>query len=63
MGLLQSGVVPKNSGKALILKKGQSLRADGRTVVDCVAFNLHTLRERFDQAGTKTNQAEIFKGQ
>jgi uncharacterized protein YcgI (DUF1989 family) len=32
----------------------------GRTIVDFVAFNLHDLRERFDQARTKTNQTKIF---
>lgn len=53
-------VIPKNSGRAYILKKGQRLRIAGRTVVDFVAFNLHDLRERFDQARTKTNQAKIF---
>jgi len=60
MTLLQSEVVPKNSGKAFIVKKGQRLRVAGRTVVDFVAFNLHNLRERFDQARTKTNQVKIF---
>ncbi len=60
MVLLQSEVVPKNSGKAFIVKKGQRLRVAGRTVVDFVAFNLYNLRERFDQARTKTNQVKIF---
>jgi len=60
MTLLQSEVVPKNSGKAFIVKKGQRLRVAGRTVVDFVAFNLYNLRERFDQARTKTNQVKIF---
>ncbi|MGH7843698.1 MAG: DUF1989 domain-containing protein [Candidatus Binatia bacterium] len=60
MTLLRSEVVPKNSGKAFAVKKGQRLRVAGRTVVDFVAFNLHDVRERFDQARTKTNQAKIF---
>ena len=60
MALLQSEVVPKNSGKAFAVKKGQRLRVAGRTVVDFVAFNLRDVRERFDQARTKTNQAKIF---
>ena len=50
MAVLESVVVPKNSGKAFVVKKGQRLRVAGRTVVDFVAFNLHNLRERFDQA-------------
>jgi uncharacterized protein YcgI (DUF1989 family) len=60
MAVLESVVVPKNSGKSFVVKKGQRLRVDGRTVVDFVAFNLHNLRERFDQARTKTNQVKIF---
>jgi uncharacterized protein YcgI (DUF1989 family) len=60
MALLQSEVVPKNSGKAFAIEKGQRLRVAGRTVVDFVAFNLRDVRERFDQARTKTNQAKIF---
>jgi len=60
MAVLESVVVPKNSGKAFVVKKGQTLRVAGRTVVDFVAFNIHNLRERFDQARTKTNQVKIF---
>jgi uncharacterized protein YcgI (DUF1989 family) len=60
MAVLQSVVVPKNSGRSFVVKKGQRLRVAGRTVVDFVAFNLHNLRERFDQARTKTNQVKIF---
>ncbi len=60
MAPLVSVGVPKNSGRAFTIKKGQRLRVAGRTVVDFVAFNLNDLRERFDQARTKTNQAKIF---
>jgi uncharacterized protein len=60
MAVLESVVVPKNSGKSFVVKKGQTLRIAGKTVVDFVAFNLHNLRERFDQARTKTNQVKIF---
>ncbi|MGH7766259.1 MAG: DUF1989 domain-containing protein [Candidatus Binatia bacterium] len=60
MAMLESVVVPKNSGRSFVVKKGQILRVAGRTVVDFVAFNLHNLRERFDQARTKTNQVKIF---
>ena len=60
MAILQSHVVPKNSGAAFELKKGQRLRIAGRSIVDFVAFNLHDLTERFDQARTKTNQVKIF---
>jgi uncharacterized protein YcgI (DUF1989 family) len=60
MGTLLSVVVPKNSGQAFVVKKGQRIRIVGRSVVDFVAFNLNDLTERFDQARTKTNQAKVF---
>src|ERR1041384_3998535 len=60
MHLIRREVVPKNSGAAFEIKKGQRLRIAGRSIVDFVAFNLHDLSERFDQARTKTNQAKIF---
>ena len=60
MVILKSEVVPKNSGAAFEVKKGQRLRIAGRSIVDFVAFNLHDLTERFDQARTKTNQVKIF---
>ena len=60
MAILRSGVVPKNSGAAVEVTQGQRLRIAGRSIVDFVAFNLHDLTERFDQARTKTNQVKIF---
>jgi uncharacterized protein len=60
MALLKIEVVPKNSGAAFEMKKGQRLRIAGRSIVDFVAFNLRDLNERFDQARTKTNQVKIF---
>ncbi|MEW6673953.1 MAG: urea carboxylase-associated family protein [Thermodesulfobacteriota bacterium] len=60
MNPILSEVVPKNSGKAFVLKKGRRIRIEGRSIVDFVAFNLDNLKERFDQARTKTNQAKIF---
>src|SRR5215510_1206357 len=60
MAQLQNEIVPKNSGRAFVVKRGQRLRVAGMTVVDFVAFNLANLRERFDQARTKTNQVKIF---
>ena len=53
MAILSNTVVPKNSGAAFELKKGQRLRIAGKSIVDFVAFNLHDLAERFDQARTK----------
>ena len=60
MAVLESRVVAKNSGAAFELRKGQRLRIVGKSIVDFVAFNLHDLNERFDQARTKTNQVKIF---
>jgi uncharacterized protein YcgI (DUF1989 family) len=60
MAVLKSAVVPKNSGAAFEVRKGQRLRIAGKSIVDFVAFNLHDLEERFDQARTKTNQVKIF---
>ncbi len=60
MAILQSEVVPKNSGAAFEVKKGQRVRIAGKSIVDFVAFNLNDLTERFDQARTKTNQIKIF---
>ena len=60
MATLKSEVVPKNSGAAFEVRKGQRLRIAGKSIVDFVAFNLHDLIERFDQARTKTNQVKIF---
>ena len=60
MGALESKMVAKNSGAAVVVKKGQRLRIAGKSIVDFVAFNLHDLIERFDQARTKTNQVKIF---
>ena len=60
MTLLSSEVVPKNTGAAFELRKGQRLRIAGKSIVDFVAFNLRDLTERFDQARTKTNQVKIF---
>jgi uncharacterized protein len=60
MAVLETRVVEKNSGAAVEVKKGQRLRIAGKSIVDFVAFNLHDLSERFDQARTKTNQVKIF---
>jgi len=55
-----SVTIPKNTGRAFAVNKGQRIRVAGKSIVDFVAFNLHDLTERFDQARTKTNQAKVF---
>jgi uncharacterized protein YcgI (DUF1989 family) len=60
VAVVSSEIVPKNSGAAVVVKRGCRLRIAGVSIVDFVAFNLHDLTERFDQARTKTNQAKVF---
>jgi len=52
--------IKSNTGKAFECFKGQRVKVEGTTIVDLVAFNLHDLSERFDQARTKANQGKIF---
>ncbi len=47
-------------GAAFELLAGQRIRIFGKQTVDFVAFNLHNLSERFDQARSRTNQLKIF---
>jgi len=60
MKVIEDVVVPRNSGKSFKMKKGQIIRVSAESVVDFACFNLHNLRERFDQARTKTNQRRVF---
>ena len=62
MAILTSALVPKNSGAAFEVKKGQRLRIAGKSIVDFVAFNLarfnRTLRSGADedQSGENLHQ-------
>ena len=60
MALLEDVVVPHNSGRSFIVKKGQRIRIEGYTTCDFVAFNADNLYERFDQARTKANQVKVY---
>jgi len=60
MRVLEICPVPANTGRAAVLHRGQAVRIAGRTTADFVAFNLNNLRERFDQARTKTNQNTLY---
>lgn len=60
MALVEEVVMPRNTGRSFVLRKGQRIRIYAESIVDLVAFNLDNLRERFDQARTKANQAKIF---
>jgi uncharacterized protein YcgI (DUF1989 family) len=57
---LREETVPHNTGWAAELKAGQILRIAAMSIVDFVAFDLHNLRERFDQARTKVYNLNIF---
>jgi len=60
MRLLEDTIIHRNSGKTFTLRRGQHIRVIGESIADFVAFNLDNLKERFDQARTKSNQAKIF---
>ncbi|GAI44891.1 unnamed protein product, partial [marine sediment metagenome] len=60
MEILEEVVMPNNTGKSFIVKKGQRIRISAETIVDCVVFNLDNLRERFDQARTIVHNGKIF---
>jgi hypothetical protein len=51
---LQEADVPYNSGWAGELRKGQVIRIIATTTVDFVCMRLDNLKERFDQARTKS---------
>jgi uncharacterized protein YcgI (DUF1989 family) len=53
-------VVPANSGAAFEVRADQVFSVYGQTIVDLVAFDLHDLSHRFDQARTKSNLGKIF---
>lgn len=52
--------IPRNRGKAIILKKNQPIRIYSTSIVDFVVFNLHNHKEKFSQAATKADQSKIF---
>jgi uncharacterized protein YcgI (DUF1989 family) len=52
--------VPRNTGWAGELKKGQVIRILATTTVDFVCFRRENFKERFDQARTKVYNGKIF---
>ena len=60
MKQLKEETVASNTGWSAALRRGQVLRIAGTTTVDFVAFDLHNLRERFDQARTKVYNMKLF---
>ena len=52
--------VARSTGWAAEFRMGQVIRIAGVSTVDFVAFSLHNLKERFDQARTKAYDLKIF---
>jgi uncharacterized protein YcgI (DUF1989 family) len=53
-------IIAPNTGRAFAVGQGHRLQVYGTTIADFVAFDQHNLRERFDQARTKTYNASIY---
>lgn len=60
MKLLEEVVMPYNTGRSFIVKKGQRIRLNSETIVDFTPINLDNMREMFDQARTKAHNGQIF---
>jgi uncharacterized protein YcgI (DUF1989 family) len=58
--LASETVIPKNTGKTFVVKKGRIIRVTGESTADFVVFNLRNVKERFDQARTKVDQGKIY---
>ncbi|HEX6511118.1 MAG TPA: urea carboxylase-associated family protein, partial [Chloroflexota bacterium] len=60
MAAILDVTVPANSGAAFEVREGQILTVHGQTIVDLVAFDLHDMTHRFDQARTKANLGKLY---
>ena len=60
MVVVSEAVIQKNTGMAFIVKKSQVIRIIGESTADFIVFNLHNVKERFDQARTKVDQGKIY---
>jgi uncharacterized protein YcgI (DUF1989 family) len=60
MKVIEDLIMPVNTGRSFLVKKGQFIRVSAESIVDYVVFNLDNLRERFDQARTRVDQDKIF---
>ena len=60
MKTIREDVVPRNTGWAAPVAKGQVLRLTAMTIIDFVAFNGADLGERFDQARTRVYNLNIY---
>ena len=53
MTVVEEVVMPRNTGRAFVVRTGEGLRIYAESIVDVVAFNHANRCERFDQARTK----------
>ena len=53
-------IIPNNTGKALVVMKGQSICISATSIVDYISFNLDDFKERFNQATTKGYNGKVF---
>jgi uncharacterized protein len=60
MTVVEDVAMARNAGRSFVVRKGERLRIHAESIVDVVVFNHGNLRERFDQARTKANQAKLF---
>lgn len=60
MNVTSEITIAPNTGAAMTVGRGQRVRVYGTTIADFVAFDRHNLRERFDQARTKTYNSCIY---
>ena len=61
--LVLDHVIPADKdgmGCGFEVKKGQTIRIIGKSTVDFVAYNKNNMKDKLDQARTKTNQLKIF---
>jgi uncharacterized protein len=60
MKTVEQITISPNTGQAFTVTRGRYLRVFGTTIADFVAFDRQNVRERFDQARTKTYNATIY---
>ena len=60
MKIISESIIKSNSGATFAVKKGQIIRVMGHSTADYTVFNLHNVKERFDQARTKVDQGKIY---
>jgi len=60
MKIISESIIQSNTGATFVVKKGQIIRVMGHSTADYTVFNLHNVKERFDQARTKVYNMKLF---